>query len=366
MAGRRPPAPRRPRRLAAAGGARRAGTASRGGRERHCSTPIAAAGCITPGCSAVRRASARRRSPTASPASPSPIPIRPPRRSLPPPTCPYRRTARPSASRRRAPIPISSPWSGRGTTTNKRYKTELAVDEIRRTVWLLRLDQRGRGVADRHRRPRRRDEPERRQRAPQGAGGAADALALLRHQPRARAAAPHHPLALPPARSRAALARRPSPARSATTAASTRTMPTSSSPRRTRPGEPPPRHPAPRGGRHRHLPRLRPLRRHGRRPRRHRHACARRPRLGSGPPTMPITASSTRSAPGSAGASAASPSRMPEATSPAVVRAVPLARWAEVWEKVAAVVVRSRGVNLDRKQVVLSDPHDRSPAPTRM
>ena len=174
-------------------------------------------------------------------------------------------------------LAMERPWDDK----NKRYKTELAVDEIRRTRRLLRLDQRGGGVAYRHRRPRRRDEPERGQRPPQSTGGAADALPLLRHQPYPRAgSSPPSARAAAGSISRRSR-RRPSPARSATMAASTRTMPTSSSLRRLAARQPSPRHPAPRGRRHRHLPRLRPLRRHGRRSRRHRHACARRPRLGT-------------------------------------------------------------------------------------
>ena len=43
-----------------------------------------------------------------------------------------------------------------------------------------------------------------------------------------------------------------------------------------------------------------------------------------------------------------------EATPGQVVRAVPLARWAEVWEKVAQSSFEADDLNLDRKQVVLS------------
>ena len=43
-----------------------------------------------------------------------------------------------------------------------------------------------------------------------------------------------------------------------------------------------------------------------------------------------------------------------EATPGQAVRAVPLARWAEVWEKVAQSSTEADELNLDRKQVVLS------------
>ena len=39
---------------------------------------------------------------------------------------------------------------------------------------------------------------------------------------------------------------------------------------------------------------------------------------------------------------------------PAAIRAVPLARWAEVWEKVSQSATLAEELNLDRKQVVLS------------
>lgn len=48
------------------------------------------------------------------------------------------------------------------------------------------------------------------------------------------------------------------------------------------------------------------------------------------------------------------PEPVPEATPGAAVRAVPLARWAEVWEKVAQSSTEADDLNLDRKQVVLS------------
>ena len=117
------------------------------------------------------------------------------------------RTSRLPPRRRTRRIPTSSPWNGPGDEDRKRFLTELSVDEIRRTVSLLRLDQRGGGLADRHRRSGRRDERQRRQRAPQGAGGAAVALAVLHHLPCAGPAAADHPLALPPARSCAAVGR---------------------------------------------------------------------------------------------------------------------------------------------------------------
>jgi DNA polymerase-3 subunit delta' len=48
------------------------------------------------------------------------------------------------------------------------------------------------------------------------------------------------------------------------------------------------------------------------------------------------------------------PEPAPEATPGAAVAAVPLARWAEVWEKVAQSSTEADDLNLDRKQVVLS------------
>jgi DNA polymerase-3 subunit delta' len=43
-----------------------------------------------------------------------------------------------------------------------------------------------------------------------------------------------------------------------------------------------------------------------------------------------------------------------EAAPPARLTSVPLARWAEVWEKIAASATEAEDLNLDRKQVVLS------------
>lgn len=48
------------------------------------------------------------------------------------------------------------------------------------------------------------------------------------------------------------------------------------------------------------------------------------------------------------------PEPVAEATPGEAVRAVPLARWAEVWEKVAQSSAEADDLNLDRKQVVLS------------
>jgi DNA polymerase-3 subunit delta' len=48
------------------------------------------------------------------------------------------------------------------------------------------------------------------------------------------------------------------------------------------------------------------------------------------------------------------PEPVPEATPGEAIRAVPLARWAEVWEKVAQSSTEADDLNLDRKQVVLS------------
>ncbi|HET7714254.1 MAG TPA: DNA polymerase III subunit delta' [Bauldia sp.] len=48
------------------------------------------------------------------------------------------------------------------------------------------------------------------------------------------------------------------------------------------------------------------------------------------------------------------PEPAPEATPEEAVRAVPLARWAEVWEKIAQSSTEADDLNLDRKQVVLS------------
>lgn len=48
------------------------------------------------------------------------------------------------------------------------------------------------------------------------------------------------------------------------------------------------------------------------------------------------------------------PEPVAEATPGQAVRAVPLARWAEVWEKVAQSSTEADDLNLDRKQVVLS------------
>jgi len=48
------------------------------------------------------------------------------------------------------------------------------------------------------------------------------------------------------------------------------------------------------------------------------------------------------------------PEPVAEATPGEAVRAVPLARWAEVWEKVAQSSTEADDLNLDRKQVVLS------------
>ena len=63
--------------------------------------------------------------------------------------------------------------------------TELTVDEIRRTRLLFRFDRRRGGLADRHRRSRRRHECQCRQCAAEDPGGAAEALAfsVLSHAP---------------------------------------------------------------------------------------------------------------------------------------------------------------------------------------
>ncbi len=148
-----------------------------------------AAACIMPGCWSDRRASARRRSPIASRARCSPR-ARELRR---------RETIRCSARWRRSRIPnlllIRRSW----VEKSKRYSQWIGVDEVRRLTRLSRQYGGRGGLARRHRRPRRRAEPECGERASEGAGRAAVQDAVPPDLERRGAASRHHPLAHPDA-----------------------------------------------------------------------------------------------------------------------------------------------------------------------
>ena len=294
MADRRDPAPRRARRLAAAGGAaalvRRPGgrdDAARRLSRRPDASRLAA-----------RRAEGHRQGDARLPLRP--LRLRPSRSGLRggrAATDLSVRRGQPGLPPRRRPRPSQPPRpaSGRGTTrTSASRPSSRSTRSGGRSRFFGSTSGRG-GLAHRHRRPRRRHEPERRQRAPQGARGAADALALPRRR--------HAPgRLLPTIRSRcrrldlapllAGGDRRRARATMAAIDADDADIALAAalaegSLRRAIL--------LARGGRHRHLPRLRPLRSPtaGELDVAAMHAL-RRPRRGDAAPTTPMTASSTR------------------------------------------------------------------------
>ena len=162
---------------------------------RRCSRPIAADACRTRSCSSARRASARRRLPTAWRVSCSPIPIRRRRR------CGRNLARRRSRASGRAPH--RRPGAGRPAHSRahaQRKRRAAPANRGRRRAphrAVLRLDGRRGRLAHRHRRCGRRTQPLRRQCAAQGAGRAAAARAAAAGQPFGRARAGDVALALP-------------------------------------------------------------------------------------------------------------------------------------------------------------------------